>query len=355
MKKILGLALLISLSVVSLAVAWSPPGGWDSWKQAMTTFGFSATDASKTTMNKGLLWPAGAYLNFGSTYGTSGYGLRESSGKIQFKHSGESWADMGSGSIGANLTSIDGLTFADVSIIELTGVGGSAVVTSGGANRLYGSNSDNTATEFKSSLTGITLVGAFTTYTGVPTVSTITTGILTQDFAALLPDAADGASLGNATYEWSDIYLADGAVIYGQNDQSNTMTSSATGWTMNLNLVVTGTISGGVVTNSDANGMTSGEMTTVGLNGTMFWATGAGTWALPSAAAGMSFCVYSTTAAAIVINPDDGDIIVLNGTALSAGDSITSASGAGDFICLMGKDANTWYTLGRSGTWTDTN
>ena len=101
--------------------------------------------------------------------------------------------------------------------------------------------------------------------------------------------------------------------------------------------------------------MAPAEMTTAGMYGTMFWATGAGTWALPGAATGMNFCVYSTTAAAIVINPDDGDTIVLNGTALSAGDSITSASAAGDFICLLAKDANTWYTLGRSGTWTDTN
>ena len=122
-----------------------------------------------------------------------------------------------------------------------------------------------------------------------------------------------------------------------------------------LNLATTGIITGAMNTNSDANGMSAAEMTTAGMYGTMFWATGAGTWALPGAATGMNFCVYSTTAAAIVINPDDGDTIVLNGTALSAGDSITSASGAGDFICLLAKDANTWYTLGRSGAWTDTN
>ena len=68
--------------------------------------------------------------------------------------------------IWVNLSSINALTFADVSIIELTGVGGSAVVTSGGANRLLGSNAGNTALEFKSSLTGITL-GGFTASYGV--------------------------------------------------------------------------------------------------------------------------------------------------------------------------------------------
>jgi hypothetical protein len=122
-----------------------------------------------------------------------------------------------------------------------------------------------------------------------------------------------------------------------------------------LNLVTTGSIQAGIKISSDANGMSSSEMTAVGLYGTMFFATGAGTWALPAAAAGMNFCVYSTGANAIVINPDNSDIITLNGTALSAGDSITSASGAGDFICLVAADTTNWYTLGRSGAWTDTN
>ncbi len=135
--------------------------------------------------------------------------------------------------------------------------------------------------------------------------------------------------------------------------------SSSTGVTKvnmgSIGLASTGSFQGAVAINSDANGMSSSEMTAVGLYNTMFFATGAGTWALPTAAAGMNFCVYSTTAAAIVINPDDADDITLNGTLLADGDSITSASGAGDFICLIAIDATHWYTMGRSGTWTDTN
>jgi hypothetical protein len=135
--------------------------------------------------------------------------------------------------------------------------------------------------------------------------------------------------------------------------------SSSTGVTKinmgSIGLASTGSFQGAVAINSDANGMSSSEMTAVGLYNTMFFATGAGTWALPTAAAGMNFCVYSTTAAAIVINPDDSDDITLNGTLLADGDSITSASGAGDFICLIAIDATHWYTMGRSGTWTDTN
>jgi hypothetical protein len=48
------------------------------------------------------------------------------------------------------------------------------------------------------------------------------------------PSSADGAALGTTSLEWSDLYLADGGVIYGQNDQSNTITSGAAGWTFGL-------------------------------------------------------------------------------------------------------------------------
>ena len=36
---------------------------------------------------------------------------------------------------------------------------------------------------------------------------------------ALTPSSADGVALGSASLEWSDLYLADGGVIYFGNDQ----------------------------------------------------------------------------------------------------------------------------------------
>ena len=38
------------------------------------------------------------------------------------------------------------------------------------------------------------------------------------------PDSADGDSLGTASAEWSDLYLADGGIIYFGNDQDVTVT-----------------------------------------------------------------------------------------------------------------------------------
>jgi len=50
---------------------------------------------------------------------------------------------------------------------------------------------------------------------------------------ALVPTTSDAAALGSASLEWSDIYLADGAVIYGGDDQEITLTHVAdVGWTL---------------------------------------------------------------------------------------------------------------------------
>lgn len=42
------------------------------------------------------------YLNFNTSVGSSGYGFRDSGGTMQFKNSGGSWTDVGSGSGGGS-------------------------------------------------------------------------------------------------------------------------------------------------------------------------------------------------------------------------------------------------------------
>ena len=65
--------------------------------------------------------------------------------------------------------------------------------------------------------------GTFTTITG----TTITAS------TAAVPDASDGATLGSASLEWSDLYLADGAVVFFGDDQDITLTHVAdTGLTL---------------------------------------------------------------------------------------------------------------------------
>ena len=58
---------------------------------------------------------------------------------------------------------------------------------------------------------------------GTPSDSTVTPAKMNIT-SALLPASADGAALGSASLEWSDLYLADGGVIYFGEDQDITVT-----------------------------------------------------------------------------------------------------------------------------------
>ena len=65
-----------------------------------------------------------------------------------------------------------------------------------------------------------------------------------------MPDASDGAALGTTSLEFSDLYLADGAVIYFGDDQDINITHVAdTGLTTNADFTVGDdlSVSGGVV------------------------------------------------------------------------------------------------------------
>ena len=320
----------------------------------------------------------------------------------------------------ADLVTISGLTPAAGKVIigtadPIWSASAWTIADPGAANALV--FSDGTNWTRATSISGISIdIGTSVASGHAATLDA--NGVLQTAFDSLLPDAADGASLGSASAEWSDLYLAAGGVIYGENGQENSLTSSATGWTTNLdltvggadltlksdgvkltgsngsltilglgdgqdedvkidlnttantivvsspassattvslsalNLVTTGTISGAIPSTTDADGQT---LSAAQQYGYAHWATGAGTTNLVTAVAGMSLVVYSTTAAAVVINPANDDVIILDGTALSAGDSITSASGAGDFIALVSHENGKWVTMGRSGVWTDSN
>jgi len=64
------------------------------------------------------------------------------------------------------------------------------------------------------------------------TTTTITGTVITAE-TSVVPDASDGATLGSASLEWSDLYLADGAIVYFGDDQDITLTHVAdTGLTL---------------------------------------------------------------------------------------------------------------------------
>ena len=64
--------------------------------------------------------------------------------------------------------------------------------------------------------------------------ATITNSGTANGFSSADPSSADGDSLGTASAEWSDLYLADCSVIYFGNDQDTTLThTDGTGLTLN--------------------------------------------------------------------------------------------------------------------------
>ncbi len=94
-----------------------------------------------------------------------------------------------------------------------------------------GTNAASASITAFNNITGYTASGATgTTSTNLvfSTSPAITTPTITTSIAAA---SAGGASLGTNAAEFSHLYLGDSAVIYGQLDSSNTITSSATGWT----------------------------------------------------------------------------------------------------------------------------
>jgi hypothetical protein len=117
-----------------------------------------------------------------------------------------------------------------------------------------------------------------------------------------------------------------------------------------LNLATTGTILGGI---NIISGTTDFAVTAAQAYGSAVFASAAIEIDLPAGASGMAILVYSTGANEVLIDPNGSEVIVLNGTAESAGERISIATGAaaGDFISLVHNGTN-WYTIGRSGTWT---
>ena len=74
--------------------------------------------------------------------------------------------------------------------------------------------------------------------TGAFTGSSTLQGTTVTATTAYVPDASDGAALGTSSLEFSDLFLADGAVINLGDDQDVTLTHVAdTGVLLNLSLI----------------------------------------------------------------------------------------------------------------------
>lgn len=90
----------------------------------LTSYSTFTIDGTKLSVH-GLLTPANSYHNFGTTYGSTGYGIRDNAGTMEFKNSAGSWTAFGSGGgIGGSTGSTDN------SILRADGTGGATLQSS---------------------------------------------------------------------------------------------------------------------------------------------------------------------------------------------------------------------------------
>jgi hypothetical protein len=96
---------------------------------------------------------------------------------------------------------------------------------------------------------------------------------------------------------------------------------------------------------------TAGNITAAQCHGTVFVSTAGGDCNLPAVAANMDLTVYLNASVDVNLNPQTGDqILVLTN---AAGDAISSAATAGNYVHLRGIDDVNWIRLDSSGTWSD--
>lgn len=92
-------------------------------------------------------------------------------------------------------------------------------------------------------------------------------------------------------------------------------------------------------------------LTTDKCYGSLISVSGAATITLPAGSTGMSVVVVTQGAVAVNVKPNGSEVLVLDGTALTAAHKATNTSHAGDLIVLTFEGSGTWYAA--SNTWTD--
>jgi hypothetical protein len=174
--------------------------------------------------NIGLI--ADAYLNWGATSGIDGYGFRDNSGTLQFKHSSGTWEDIGVGGGAASLQD----AYEGGNTIELSATHGDLRIFNDGGNEIL----------FLDEVTG--RVGIGTTAPGfkLDVISEDTTGVLGLTANAVTTGTAASLSVNGLTSGTGlSITSASNALTTGSLlslDWSPTLETVATGDLFKLNI-----------------------------------------------------------------------------------------------------------------------
>ena len=147
----------------------------------------------------------------------------------------------------ANGVTIDSLSIKDGGLVAAGNidVNGNNLVLDANANTYLDAGTDDTIKVYVSGAEDLRIAAnainvlSGTTLT-IDSGATITNSGTANGFGGADPSSADGDTLGTASAEWSDLYLADGGVVYFGNDQDVTLTHNAdTGLTLNGVMVAT--------------------------------------------------------------------------------------------------------------------
>jgi hypothetical protein len=143
------------------------------------------------------------YINFNTTVGSSGYGFRDNGGTIQWKNSGGSWQDIGTGGGSGTVTSIATAGLISGGTITTTGT----ITTSMATNKLVGRGTAGTGVMEEITLgTGLSLSG---------TTLNATAAITGSDTQVLFFDGANNpAGEAGLTYnKTTDALTVAGSVL----------------------------------------------------------------------------------------------------------------------------------------------
>ena len=133
-----------------------------------------------------------------------------------------------------NGVTIDSLSIKDGGLVAEGNidVNGNNLVLDANANTYLDAGTDDTIKFYVSGAHDLTIsanainVLSGTTLT-IDSGATITNSGTANGFGSADPSSADGDTLGTASAEWSDLYLADGGIVYFGNDQDVKLTHNA--------------------------------------------------------------------------------------------------------------------------------
>lgn len=290
----------------------------------------------------GSLYKASTYINFGTTAGTSGYGLRDNAGTIELKDSGGSWGSVISASIANVFSAIQTFTLAPVfssatASRVLAVDSGKALTTSFASSSLTGSLTDETGSGVAVFATSPALV---TPDLGVPTAV-----ILTSGTGLPISTGLTGAGTGVLTALGVNVGSAGAVVVFNGalGTPSSGTLSSATGLPISTGLTGAGT---GVLT---ALGVNVGSAGAVVVNGGALGTPSSGTL---SSATGLPVStgisgLGTGVATALAANTGGAGAFALYGGAL--GDATATTLGTGTVTFTNGAahrgtttSGNTW-------------